>query len=169
MCGPSGSRRTIEFGAPGPLRRQLTDLVLSGQKTATAGLFAQEYASQGEPVERIGEELIVLGDGAEPLAVIEVDSVDVLPFAQVGWEFADAEGEGFSSVEHWRQGHLAYWASQGWPVRDDTLVVCVHFHLSATALPETRPPSSSGNHRSRAVSRGPGSAVASHTCKERSR
>jgi uncharacterized protein YhfF len=52
-----------------------------------------------------------------PVAVIAVDSVEVLPFARVAWEFADAEGEGFESIEDWRSGHLGFGEARAWPYR----------------------------------------------------
>ena len=33
-------------------------------------------------------------------------------FRDVPWEFADAEGEGFRSIEHWRDGHQSYYAKR---------------------------------------------------------
>jgi len=69
-----------------------------------------------------------------PVAVIAVDSVEVLPFARVAWEFADAEGEGFESIEDWRSGHLGFWRGQGVAVSDETSIVClrIRFHLVAS-------------------------------------
>jgi hypothetical protein len=66
-----------------------------------------------------------------PVAVIAVDSVEVLPFARVAWEFADAEGEGFESIEDWRSGHLGFWPGRGRIGRDVD-------RLPAHALPPRR-------------------------------
>ena len=35
--------RTIEFGTPGPSREKLVNLILHGQKRATAGLLIGDY------------------------------------------------------------------------------------------------------------------------------
>jgi uncharacterized protein YhfF len=50
----------------------------------------------------------------------------------VPWEFADAEGEGFTSIEHWRDVHARFWADHGARVDDDTEIVCVHFVLTSS-------------------------------------
>jgi uncharacterized protein YhfF len=119
------------FGTPGAMRQKLTGLVLSGRKTATAGLLDQEYEQEHEQLEHVGEELVVVDSDDAAVAVVAVDSVEVVPFATVAWEFADAEGEGFESIEHWRSGHLRFWRGQGLAVSDETPIVCLRFHLCA--------------------------------------
>jgi uncharacterized protein YhfF len=114
------------------MRRSLTALVLAERKTATAGLLDRDYEGEQEKLEHVGEELVVVDSEGAPVAVIAVDSVEVLPFAAVGWEFAAAEGEGFASVADWRSGHLAYWGREGLTVTDETPVVCLYFHLVRT-------------------------------------
>ncbi|WP_166350835.1 ASCH domain-containing protein [Phytoactinopolyspora limicola] len=137
---PVPQRRTLELGSPGPLRQRLTGLVLEGRKRATAGLRV-EYDVDGEPLEHVGEVLALVGDDGEQLALIEVTQVDVVPFSQVTWEFADAEGEGFTDVEDWRVQHRAFWERYSvpavrthlgdphWSLSDDTDVVCVWFRV----------------------------------------
>lgn len=122
----------MSFGAPGAMRQNLTALVLSGHKTATAGLFDHEYEKEQEELEHIGEELVVVDTDAVGVAVIAVDSVEVLPFISVSWEFADAEGEGFKSIDDWRVGHAEYWQAEGVAVSDETSVVCLRFHVVST-------------------------------------
>jgi uncharacterized protein YhfF len=58
-----------------------------------------------------------------------VTDVQVLAFQDVPWEFAAAEGEGDTSIEDWRAGHLDYWTRAGEHVTDDTDVVCINFRL----------------------------------------
>lgn len=123
----------MSFGTPGAIRQNLTALVLSGQKTATAGLLDHDYEEEQEQLEHTGEELVVVNSEDVAMAVIAVDSVEVLPFSRVAWEFADCEGEGFESIEDWRSGHLEYWRGQGVAVSDDTSIVCLRFHLVASA------------------------------------
>jgi len=55
--------------------------------------------------------------------------VDRVRFIDVTWEFAQAEGEGFTSVDDWRAGHREYWTSEGIEIDDDTPVVCVWFEV----------------------------------------
>ncbi|MCT2278500.1 ASCH domain-containing protein [Micromonospora chalcea] len=126
-----GGLRALALGTPGELRTRLNTLVLSGVKTATAGLV-QEYDEDGEELEYVGERQVLVDDNDAFLAVIEVTGVEVVRFADVPWDFARAEGEGDRSIEEWREGHGAYWARQGTPVTDDTAVVCLRFRVVST-------------------------------------
>ena len=51
-------------------------------------------------------------------------SFDVV--SEVDLQFARDEGEGFESVEQWREAHERFFEQ---PIRDDTLVVAVRFRL----------------------------------------
>ncbi|MFG1742671.1 ASCH domain-containing protein [Micromonospora chalcea] len=126
-----GGLRALALGTPGELRTRLNTLVLSGVKTATAGLV-QEYDDENEELEHVGERLVLVDDNDEFVAVVEVTGVEVVRFADVPWDFARAEGEGDRSIEEWREGHGAYWARQGTPVTDDTRIVCLRFRLVST-------------------------------------
>ncbi len=120
--------RTMELGTPGEGRRHLNALVLAGKKQATAGLLA-EYVKEGEPVESVGERLVLVDDDQNRLGLIEVTRADILPLGEVTWEFGQAEGEGFTDLADWRQAHESYWASQGVEVTDATEVTCIYFQL----------------------------------------
>ena len=120
--------RAMEFATPGALRTRLVELVVSGQKTATAGLLS-EYEAESEPVEHVGERLVVVDNELRPMAVIEVTRVELSRFADVPDEFALAEGEGDLDGDDFRASHLAYWNGEGSHVDDDTLLVLVHFTL----------------------------------------
>jgi uncharacterized protein YhfF/GNAT superfamily N-acetyltransferase len=120
--------RAIEFGTPGESRRLLVDLVVNGNKRATAGLLS-EYEDEGEPLEHVGERLAVLGDDGAHVATVVATRVEVSRFADVPDEFALAEAEGDLDAADFRSSHTAYWASVGTPVTDDTLVVQLYFDL----------------------------------------
>ncbi|MEU5829485.1 ASCH domain-containing protein [Micromonospora tulbaghiae] len=126
-----GGLRALALGTPGELRTRLNTLVLSGVKTATAGLV-QEYDDENEELEYVGERLVLVDDNDALVGVVEVTGVEVVRFADVPWDFARAEGEGDRSIEEWREGHGAYWARQGTPVSDDTRIVCLRFRLVST-------------------------------------
>ncbi|MFI7156452.1 ASCH domain-containing protein [Micromonospora sp. NBRC 110037] len=126
-----GGLRALALGTPGELRTRLNTLVLSGVKTATAGLV-QEYDDENEELEHVGERLVLVDDNDRFVAVVEVTGVEVVRFADVPWDFARAEGEGDRSIEEWREGHGAYWARQGTPVTDDTRIVCLRFRVVST-------------------------------------
>lgn len=125
--------RALELGTPGQLRERLVSLVLAGEKRATAGLVS-EYEQDGEPVEHVGERLALLASDGRRVATVEVTAVDVLPFKDVPWSFAAAEGEGDANLEEWRQGHRRYWLSTGTRVAEETPVVCLRFVVVSTHL-----------------------------------
>lgn len=120
--------RTLSLGTPGELRSQLNALVISGTKTATAGLLS-EYAEEGEEMERVGERLVLLDSVDVPIGAVDIIEVRVLPFGAVSWEFAQAEGEGDRSLDEWRDGHRRYWSDLGLSVEESTPVVCLRFRL----------------------------------------
>jgi uncharacterized protein YhfF len=137
----------MELGTSGELRQKLNALVLSGHKQATAGLLEHDYEAESETLENVGEHLALLDDHGTNLAELEVTAAEIVPMRDVTWTFAQAEGEGFRSITHWREAHTRYWARQGHPVDDDTSIVCLWFRL-ATQPPRrswrTRPGSRAG-------------------------
>ena len=122
------------------MRRRLSDLVLHGRKRATAGLLA-EYAAEGEQLERPGEVLVLAGNEGERLGSIRITAVETVRLDDVTWEFADAEGEGFTDIDDWRQQHREFWerasvdrirehtGDSSWSLTGDTEVVCVWFDV----------------------------------------
>ena len=124
--------RTIEFGTPGPSREKLVNLILHGQKRATAGLLIGDYESEGEPIEHVGELLAIVDNDGKHVGTMKVTRVEVLRFADVPDEFALAEAEGDMNAADFRASHLAYWTRVGESVTDETLIVTVYFDL----LPE---------------------------------
>ena len=57
---------------------------------------------------RPGDPSIVERWSGEPICVIETSAIAMVPFAEVGAEFAAAEGEDDGSLESWRRGHWSY-------------------------------------------------------------
>lgn len=124
-----GELRAFGFAEPGEFRDHLTALALSGSKVATAGLWKHDYEPESEQIEAVGELQAVLDSNDEPCATVEITRVESHPFAQVPWEFAAAEGEGFVDIEHWRTGHREYYSEIGVDIEDDDHVVCVWFRI----------------------------------------
>jgi uncharacterized protein YhfF len=120
--------RGIEFGTPGASRKKLTDLVLHGNKRATAGLL-REYELEDEVIEHVGELLALIDDDGKHVATLKVIRVDVCAFIEVPDEFALAENEGDLSAEDFRNSHLAYWNRVGEEVNESTPIVQVYFEL----------------------------------------
>ena len=112
------------------MRRRLTGLALAGTKVATAGLVQHDYVDHDEAVEAVSERQALLGDSDQVAAIIEITRVEVRPMHAVSWDFAQAEGEGFQSIEHWRTGHTSYYEKHGINVDDNTMFVCVWFRVA---------------------------------------
>lgn len=110
--------------------------MLAGEKVATAGHWRTDYVDEGELLDTVGERQVLLGQADEPVALIEITRVERIPFVEVPWEFAQAEGEGFESIQHWRDLHRRFYAEQGVEIADDDPMVCVWFDVVADALPE---------------------------------
>jgi uncharacterized protein YhfF len=125
--------RVIEFGTPGTSREALVNLVLHGNKRATAGLLS-EYETEGEVIEHVGELLAMVDNDSQHVGTLDVTRAEVVRFADVPDEFALAEAEGDLDASDFRASHLAFWTRVGETVTNDTLVVTVYFNL----LPEIR-------------------------------
>ena len=121
--------RSIEFGTPGPMRNRLNDLIINGNKRATAGLLKEDYIDECEEIEFVGERLAILDNNQKKIGVIKVTRVEVLEFKDVPTEFALAEAEGDFSGDDFRQSHSKFWNSVGIEVKPETKVVTVYFDL----------------------------------------
>jgi uncharacterized protein YhfF len=97
------------FGDSKQMADELGQLVLHGVKSATAGLlWEDEYF--GWKIPAVGDRTIILDGERQPLCVIETISVAIMPFDAVDAAFAHLEGEGFETVDDWRQAHWRYFA-----------------------------------------------------------
>ena len=121
--------RSIEFGTPGQVRDRLNNLIINGNKRATAGLLKEDYLDEGEEIEFVGERLAILDNQQKSIGIIKVTRVEVLAFKDVPTEFALAEAEGDLSGDDFRQSHLKFWNSVGIQVLPDTRIVTVYFDL----------------------------------------
>jgi uncharacterized protein YhfF len=123
--------RTLEIGTPGAMRQRLNGLILDQRKRATAGLLL-DYVRDDVELEFEGERLALVDDDQRRVAVVRVVEVDTVPFGEVSWSFAQAEGEGDESLEEWRDGHRRFWTSCGEVIDDLTPVVLLWFALETT-------------------------------------
>ena len=99
------------FEAKGFVSDQLTALVLSEKKTAFFTSFAT-YTIDQEPLPVCGELYIVLDRANNPVCVIEITSVTILPFNEVTWEMAKLEGED-ENLEQWKERKTEYLQDEG--------------------------------------------------------
>ena len=75
-------------------------LVLSGKKTAIFSSY-DSFFIDNEPLPVQGELYVVLDRSESPVAVIELESVSVIPFRDVNYDMAKREGED-ENIEAWR-------------------------------------------------------------------
>ena len=82
----------------------LADLVLRGEKTATASAY-DLYALEGESLPQEGTFDIILDSQNQAVCIVEITKISVEPFSQVSAQHAYKEGEGDKSLTYWRQIH----------------------------------------------------------------
>jgi uncharacterized protein YhfF len=99
------------------------EAVLAGDKTATAGIYGED-----EPT-HVGARYVVEDREGAPRAVVEVTEVRVIPAGEVDVQFARDEGEGFESVEDWREAHERVFER---PIPDETLIEAIRFRVVQT-------------------------------------
>jgi uncharacterized protein YhfF len=94
-----------------PSANELAALVLAGTKRATASLlWTFEAASKRMPAP--GDLSVMTNWSGTPLCVIETQRVDVVPYEEVGAEFAATEGEGDGSLHFWREAHWRFFGRE---------------------------------------------------------
>ena len=120
----------IDAWAFGALADELADLVLRGEKTATASAY-ELYKIENEPLPQVGTFDVVLGSQDQAVCIIEITKVTVVPFKQVSAEHAFKEGEGDKSLNYWRQVHEEFFtewmAEAGLSFSEETGVVLEEF------------------------------------------
>ena len=125
--------RAMEFGTPGKSRETIVNIVVHGNKRATAGMAA-EYETEGEVIEYIGECLAMLDNDSQHIATLQVTRVDVSRFADVPDEFALAEAEGDLNAADFRASHFDFWTRAGETITDDTMINQIYFDLLSHRL-----------------------------------
>ena len=108
------------------------DLVLEGEKRATAGLL-WSYEAENEDLPEIGGLSVITNWDGEPKCIIETTSVEIQPYNQVSAEFAFEEGEGDKTLEFWRRVHWEFFSREcediGREPAKDMLVVLEKFKV----------------------------------------
>ena len=82
----------------------LADLVLKGEKTATASAY-DLYALEAESLPQEGTFDVILDSQNQAVCIVEITKVSTQPFNQVSAQHAFKEGEGDKSLAYWRQVH----------------------------------------------------------------
>jgi len=108
----------------------LADLVLSGEKTATASAY-DLYALEAESLPQEGTFDVILDSQNQAVCIVEITKVSVESFHQVSADHAYKEGEGDKSLAYWRQVHEDFfteWMREaGLPFTPDSKVVLEEF------------------------------------------
>jgi uncharacterized protein YhfF len=90
---------------------EIVPLVLSGTKTAT-GAVLWAYEADGKRLPEIGDHSIVTAGADDPVCIIETTEVRILPFDEVGADWARDGGEGDRSLAFWRDLYWRYVESE---------------------------------------------------------
>lgn len=126
-----------EYGFPGPLRDRLVAAIVAGEKITTSSLVV-EYEQLELSLPVVGDREVVVDSAGQPVCITEVVGMHICPCAQVSLSHVIGEGEGFATVEQWRDAHREFWESKEFRTalgRDDfrleanTEVVCVEFQV----------------------------------------
>lgn len=93
------------------LANSLLDLVLSGQKQATASSL-RTFEVQGTRIPHVGDLNIITDWDGNPRCVIETTAVSIIPFKDMTYEICRREGED-DSLESWQRGHIRFYTAEG--------------------------------------------------------
>ena len=111
---------------------ELTELVKSGKKTATASAY-DCYLAEDEELPEVGETSVLLDDNDEAVCIIRTSKVSVLPFNEVSEEHARKEGEGDCSLAYWKKVHKDFFQEElaeiGKAFYEEMMVVCEEFEV----------------------------------------
>lgn len=102
--------RVRRFGNTPDVCRNLLNLIVAGEKTATFSLLWEHEAS-GEPLPRRGDVYIVTDYEGAPGCAIRILNVSSVPYRDIGIEQTRHEGPLARSVEAWRRIHWPYWTA----------------------------------------------------------
>ncbi len=133
IINPKTEYSAWPFGGEEKSANELVELVIRGQKRATASLY-EIYEYIGEPLPKAGDYSVVTDWKGVARCVIITTGVEIIPFNLVSEEFARKEGEGDLSLEYWREVHREFFSKElketsGKEFKEDMPVVCEEFEL----------------------------------------
>ena len=125
-CDPSNAQDVVWID-------EIADFAVRSLKRGTCHQ-AMQFDIEKIPMRRVGDHWIVVKVDGTPICVVRIIGINIIPFNQVGPEFAASEGPErglIPSHENWSYGHRRYFMEQcerwGVPYREDTPVVCESF------------------------------------------
>lgn len=111
---------------------KLAELVLKGEKTATASAY-DLYKLENEPIPKVGDYSIILDSKGEAKCIIQTTKLYVVPFNEVTESHAYKEGEGDKSLSYWRKVHTEFFADcykeDGLSFNENINVLCEEFKV----------------------------------------
>ncbi len=99
------------FGTKPDRAHEINRLVLDGTKTATGSLLWSVEAD-GKQHAREGDCWVVTDGGDDPVCIIQTIDARVIPFDEVGEDYARWGGERDRSLESWRDMYWNYIVSE---------------------------------------------------------
>ena len=111
--GARGGYDVVAFGDSPDMATELAELVLGGQKRATAGL-ARDFGDgpEQEPLPVVGGHVVLVDGTGAPRAVWRTTEVRIGSLDSVDGSFAWNEGEGERTRDDWLAMHRRYFARQ---------------------------------------------------------
>lgn len=101
----------VAFGDGTELATELGRLVVDGRKRATCSLV-RDFALSPEAFPKVGDHVVIVDGGGEPLCIYRTTEVVVRPLDEVDEAFAWDEGEGDRTRADWLRMHMTYFARQ---------------------------------------------------------
>lgn len=101
----------LNFEASGFVNDELISLVLNERKTAFFTPWST-YTIDQEPLPISGELYVVLDRSDNPRCIIEIESVNIIPFNEVTWGMAQMEGED-EDLGQWREKKQEFLEEEG--------------------------------------------------------
>lgn len=110
----------------------LLELVLEGKKRGTASsLWVYEF--DGESIPQEGDLSITTDWNGIAKCIIQTTKVSIVPYKDVDRDFAEKEGEGDLTLEHWRSGHENYFKQECQRIKksfsENMPVICEEFEV----------------------------------------
>ena len=123
---------TFSNPAMSKVTEEIAELARLGQKRGTAQLEI-DFELTGVARREVGDYWVILNTANEPVCLVRITNIDVIPFEAVSAEFAASEGEGDLSWDYWATVHRRYFMKLcekfGREWREDLPTVCESFEL----------------------------------------
>lgn len=122
--------KTIHFSDNEKDANECAKLAKRGIKRATShSLLALQYRK--EPLPKVGDFTVVTNWNGKAQCIVQTTGVKFKPFFSIDLEYAELEGEGDKSLEHWKKTHWEYYERELKPFNrvpsDSMIVVCEEF------------------------------------------